>query len=297
MTTGSLEPLTVVSQGLRLIGERWPAAAERGVVILLPGGGQTRHSWDRSAALLQEAGWTVVTMDLRGHGESDWADDGDYSIPALAADLLATVDALDCERPPVLVGASMGGLTAMSAAGTRPGCCTALVLVDVAPRIESAGRERIRAFMGERPEGFASLEEAAAAVAAYREGPPRPPNLESLRKNLRRGPDGRWRWHWDPQLLLQTHDSDDPRHPERVRLTEAATAVEVPVLLVRGVLSDILSTAGLEEARRLFPQAVVAEVSQAGHMVAGDDNETFLEAITRFLDGLDADSAHPESGS
>lgn len=285
------ERISVAANGLLLAGERWRATGpERGTLVLLHGGGQTRHSWDLSAADLQREGWTAVTMDLRGHGESDWDPAGDYSIESVAEDAVATCrqlgDGEDPERRPVLVGASMGGMAALLAADRDPACCRALVLVDIALRVEPAGRDRIRAFMAQKPEGFESLEEAAAAVVAYNPERPRAVNLDGLAKNLRRTDDGRWRWHWDPKLLEQDHDSEDPMHPSRVRLREAAMGLTMPVLLVRGLRSDVVSEEGLAEARRLLPAASVAEVSDAGHMIAGDDNATFLEAIREFLGPL-----------
>ncbi|MGE0066514.1 MAG: alpha/beta fold hydrolase [Solirubrobacterales bacterium] len=289
-TTEGPKRLTVESSGLRLAGDRWRASGpERGTLLLLHGGGQTRHSWDRSAAELQRTGWTSVTMDLRGHGESEWDPAGDYSVDTIAVDTLATCRALgagpDQDGRPVLVGASMGGMAALLATRLDPECCRALVLVDIALRVEPEGRDRVRAFMAQKPEGFSSLEEAAAAVADYT-GRERPADLSGLAKNLRRTEEGRWRWHWDPRLLDQAHDSEDPMHPIRVRMREAATMLSVPVLLVRGLRSDVVSEESLEEARRLLPTAAVARVSEAGHMVSGDDNASFLDAIRDFLGSL-----------
>jgi pimeloyl-ACP methyl ester carboxylesterase len=288
--TEAPQRLTVESAGLRLAAERWPArGSERGALLLLHGGGQTRHSWDRSAAAFARHGWSTVTMDLRGHGESDWDPGGDYSVQTIAEDTIATCRALgadgDPARRPVLVGASMGGMVALLATGRAPDCCRALVLVDIALRIEPEGRDRVRSFMAQKPEGFESLEEAADAVALYTQRP-RAVNLDGLARNLRRTAEGRWRWHWDPRLLDQTHDSEDPMHPIRVQLREAAAALRVPVLLVRGLRSDVVSEEGLEEARQLLPAASVARVSEAGHMIAGDDNDAFLVAIRDFLESL-----------
>lgn len=278
------------SQGLELAADRWaPEGESRGTVLLLHGGGQTRHSWDRSARDLRGLGWTVVTMDLRGHGESDWDPDGRYAIEFMADDIVAVSAELEAAGPngrPVIVGASMGGLASLIAVGRDPECSRALVLVDIALRVEPAGSQRVRGFMQERPEGFESLEEAAEAVAAYNPTRTRPVRPEGLRKNLRLTEEGRWRWHWDPQILDQSHDSEDREHPARVKIRAAAEAVVVPTLLIRGMQSDVVSDEGLEEARSILPGANVAEVSDAGHMIAGDDNGTFLEAIEDFLETL-----------
>jgi pimeloyl-ACP methyl ester carboxylesterase len=293
MSTGAtITPrrISFASHGLTLAADRWdPPGASKGTVLLLHGGGQTRHSWDRTAADLAGLGWTVFTKDLRGHGESDWDPDGQYSIETMADDILvasAEIAGGDSLLRPVLVGASMGGLASLLAAGKDPECCRALVLVDIALRVEPEGSRRVRSFMQQKPEGFESLEEAAEAVAAYNPERSRPVRLDGLRKNLRRAEDGRWHWHWDPLILGQSHDSEDREHPIRVKLREAAGRITVPALLVRGLQSDVVSDESLEEARSILPNATVVEVSDAGHMVAGDDNETFLEAIRSFLEGL-----------
>lgn len=276
--------------GVRLAADRWPAVgAERGTVLLLHGGGQTRHSWDAAAADLAKLGWTAVTLDLRGHGESEWDPERRYSIDVQGADFVAVAAAIEREGGgrPVLIGASMGGLASLMAVGEAPERFRGLVLVDIALRTEPEGVARIRAFMTEKPEGYESLEEAAAAVAAYNPARSRPVRPEGLRKNMRMTEAGRWRWHWDPEILNQEHDSTDPQHPLRRQLREGAERARLPTLLVRGLRSDVVSAEGIEEAKALLPNASVAEVSDAAHMIAGDDNSTFLEAIGEFLEGLE----------
>lgn len=275
--------------GVRLAADHWRAEPELGTVLLLHGGGQTRHSWDGAAADLQRLGWSAITLDLRGHGESEWSPDRRYSIDDQGADFVAVAAEVEREGGggPVLVGASMGGLASLMAVSREPGRFRGLVLVDIALRTEPEGVARIRAFMTDRPEGYESLEEAAAAVAAYNPGRSRPVRPEGLRKNMRLTEAGRWRWHWDPEILKQEHDSTDPRHPLRVQLREGAERATMPTLLVRGLRSDVVSAEGIEEAKALLPNASVAEVTDAGHMIAGDDNSTFLEAIADFLAGLE----------
>lgn len=250
-------------------------------VVLLHGGGQTRHAWGGTAAALAAAGWYALALDMRGHGDSDWAPDGDYSIPAFAADLRAVARRL--ERPPVVVGASLGGLAALLAEGEPPGdVASAIVLVDVAPRMEAAGVDRIIAFMTGYPEGFATLDEAADAVAAYQPHRPRPRDTDGLRKNLRAGADGRWRWHWDARMMR----GDRPPNAlsSATRLEAAARALRVPTLLVRGRMSDVLSEEGARAFLALVPHARYADVSGAGHMVAGDRNDPFTAAVCDFLE-------------
>jgi pimeloyl-ACP methyl ester carboxylesterase len=276
-----MTPETIKLHGVAgtIVGDRWTAAGDRGTVLLLHGGGQTRHSWARSGPRFAEAGWTTVSLDARGHGDSDWAPSGDYSMDGLVGDLRRVVAQLGAS--PVLIGASMGGLTSLLAEGEHPGSARALVLVDVAPRLESAGTDHILTFMSSAPDGFASLEEVAEAIAAYNPHRKRPTRLDGLRKNVRQGDDGRWRWHWDPAFLRVR---DEPtRQTAYERLRSAAEQVTVPTLLVRGASSDVVSSEGAAELQQLVPHAQIREV-QAGHMVAGDDNDVFATEVVEFLD-------------
>lgn len=261
-----------------VVADRWDGDGDRGTILLLHGGGQTRHSWHRSGPRFAGAGWTTYALDARGHGESDWDPAGSYSMDSLVDDLVAVVEQLGVT--PVLIGASMGGLTSLVAEGEHPGLAAGLVLVDIATRSEPAGVERILAFMGSAPDGFASLEEVADAVAAYNPHRPRPSDLDGLRRNVRQGGDGRWRWHWDPAFL---DGGDEPRRlTTESRLEAAASAITVPTLLVRGQSSDVVTAEGAAELQRLIPHAVVRE-ARAGHMVAGDDNDVFAAQVVDFL--------------
>lgn len=252
-------------------------------VLLFHGGGQTRHSWLGAAQFLAANGWRAITVDLRGHGDSDWDPAGDYRIDAFAADVRAVVDQLDA--PPVLVGASLGGLASLVAAGEAPRVAhRALVLVDIAVDIEGDGVSRIVSFMRGARDGFASLEDAADAIAAYRGGV-RPSDLGGLEKNLRRTDDGRWRWHWDPQFLDGELTPRSSRPPGR--LEAAAQRLDRPCLLVRGRQSDLLSEEGARRFRHLVPGCHVVDVRGAGHMVVGDRNDAFVAALLSFLDQLD----------
>jgi pimeloyl-ACP methyl ester carboxylesterase len=252
-------------------------------VVLLHGGGQTRHSWGNTAARLAGSGWYTLTVDLRGHGESGWSPDHLYSLNQFADDVARVVDHLG--RPPVLVGASLGGNAALAALGHSPELAAALVLVDVSPFLQPAGTDRIRDFMTARPEGFASLAEAAEAVAAYQPHRPRPPRLDGLRKNLREV-NGRWMWHWDPAFLLAIEDQVVQRNRmiDPVRLGAAATSLRIPTLLVRGGESDVLSVDDAARFLALVPHAEFATVVNAHHMVAGDDNAVFDDVLDDFLE-------------
>ncbi|OAA27689.1 putative hydrolase or acyltransferase of alpha/beta superfamily [Frankia sp. EI5c] len=299
----SRERVSFEGIGVQIAGDRWEPAtgSARGTALLLHGGGQTRHSWQRTGERLARLGWEAIAVDARGHGDSEWAPDGDYSHRTMAADLRAIVGQLG--RRPVLVGASMGGMAALIAQGADPGLGRALVLVDITPRVEQAGTEKIFAFMSSAPDGFASLEEASAAISAYNPHRKRPASLEGLKKNLRHR-DGRWFWHWDPAFMT-VRDEADRLLAEQAAMREqiggsavpvvrpeplyaAAREIRVPTLLVRGRQSDIVSEEGAAELLQLIPHAEYVDVTGAGHMVAGDDNDVFAEHLGEFLGRLPA---------
>lgn len=267
--------------GIRLAADTF-GDPESPAAILLHGGGQTRHSWAGTAMHLAKAGWYAASVDLRGHGQSDWDPTGNYHHTGFRDDVIALARAFD--TPPVLIGASLGGISALLAvheAGND--LARALVLVDIGTRMEVDGANRIIDFMKGGEDGFASLEEVADAVAAYNPHRPRPKDVSGLAKNLRLGEDGRYRWHWDPDFLKV-----DPRGSEgfvsSTLLDEAAASLTLPTLLVRGKQSDLLSEEGAKTFLAQVPHAAFADVSGAGHMVAGDRNDIFSEAVLRFLD-------------
>ncbi|MGW5974776.1 alpha/beta fold hydrolase [Streptomyces sp. NPDC055186] len=277
-------PLVLRGTAGRIVADvREPAApgTGRGTVVLLHGGGQTRHSWSRAAETLAGDGWTAVTYDARGHGDSDWAGDGDYSIARYADDLERVLDQVGGGRPACLAGASLGGMTALMAEARRPGLTERLVLVDITPRPHPDGVARIRKFMTAHLDGFESLEEVAEAVAAYNPGRRRA-NPEGLHRNVRRGADGRWRWHWDPAILKRGDGPNPLVLPEDA--VAAAKSVTVPTLLVAGGASDVVREDEVGEFLTVMPTARAVTLDGAGHMVVGDRNDAFVEAIGAFLD-------------
>ncbi|MBY8859585.1 alpha/beta hydrolase [Nocardia sp. CA2R105] len=264
--------------GITLAGESW--GPDNGpLAVFLHGGGQTRHSWKDSGAALAKVGLQALLLDARGHGESDWAPDGDYSRESMTADLLGILAELD--RPAIVVGASMGGLTALLATN-RPGSerIAGLVMVDVVPRPEHEGVERVLNFLGGHQDGFASLDEAADAVAEYLPHRTRPRSSDGLRRNLRLREDGRWYWHWDPAMMSGKVE-DIEAHT--VALEEAARRLDIPVLLVRGRLSDVVSEQGVADFRTLVPQLEYVEISAAAHTAASDVNDEFSDAVVDFV--------------
>lgn len=247
-------------------------------VILMHGGGQTRRSWGTAVTALIARGYYVVSVDLRGHGASGWPEDADYSLNAFVFDLCALMKALP--RPAVVVGASLGGVIGLLAVGEQRSAAAALVLVDIAPDMDRQGAANITGFMKAFPNGFATLEEAAAAVAAYLPHRPRPKESSGLRRNLRVGADGRFYWHWDPRL---TEHRSVPMAEIAARMNEATQHVTVPTLLVRGEHSELISEAAIATFRGLLPGAEYVDVKGARHMVAGDENSLFNQAVLDFL--------------
>ncbi|MEO6653727.1 MAG: alpha/beta hydrolase [Ilumatobacteraceae bacterium] len=252
-------------------------------VVLLHGGGQTRHAWGKAAAAFASAGRFAISIDLRGHGHSDWSPDGVYGMTQFGGDVQALASSLG--RPPALVGASLGGLASLVAVGeSDTPLASALVLVDVAPRIETAGRVKIQTFMRSGMRGFDTLEDAADSIAAFIPHRPRPTDLSGLEKNLRHRGDGRWYWHWDPRWLGNNEGVDGQDglvHHDR--MCAAARRVTIPTMLVRGRMSDIVSDDSVRELQELIPHAEVVDVAGAGHMVAGDKNDAFNAAVIEFV--------------
>lgn len=273
------------ADGLPLAIER-RGAPDAPAVLFAHGFGQTRQAWTRSARSLAAAGFHTLAGDMRGHGESGRLPNGDYHLEQFLDDLLLSARALDA--PPVLVGASMGGLLGLALAGeVSPPPFRALVLVDITPRWESAGVARMLGFMRAHPHGFADYDEAIAAIAAYLPHRTRQKRQHELEPLLRRGDDGRLRWHWDPALLETVAHEGERYQP---RLLEAARKIEVPVLLVSGGRSDVVSRETIAEFMRLLPHARHVEIPQASHMLAGDANDAFSDAIREFIHSL------PEGG-
>jgi pimeloyl-ACP methyl ester carboxylesterase len=260
-------------------------------VLLLHGGGQTRHAWRKTAEDIARAGRTAYALDQRGHGDSDWLESGAYTFHDYAADVRAVAQTLATRNgvKPLVIGASLGGITALLAQGDaqargEPPLFSALVLVDITPSVDLSGVTKVQDFMREHArEGFASIAEAADVVANYLPHRPRPRSHEGLKKNLRLRPDGRWRWHWDPRFLEGRHRVDDGRMAVEAELKKAATGLKIPALLVRGASSELVQESHANEFLALTPHAEYTDVSGARHMVAGDRNDQFSAAILAFV--------------
>ncbi len=291
-----IQPSTAMftgAAGNRLVADVFGDAGQP--VLLLHGGGQTRHAWGRTAEHLARAGALAYALDQRGHGDSEWVADGHYGFTDFGADAAAVARTLAerTGRRPVVIGASLGGVASLLADGTseRLGqgpLFAAIVLVDITPRVDQSGVAKIQGFMRERAaEGFATIADAADAVAAYLPHRKRPRSHDGLRKNLRLNPDGRWRWHWDPRVLQGERSFAQDHRILEAALIEAARAITIPALLVRGGSSELVQEAHAREFLELVPHADYIDVAEARHMVAGDSNDRFSDAVLDFVGKLE----------
>ncbi len=277
------------TDGIRLTADEWgdPSGPP---VVMCHGAGQNRHAWKNTAETLADLGWFVTTVDARGHGDSDWSSEALYDSEDNGRDIVALLQRF--KEPPAIVGASMGGMAALAAQRTADRqLYRAVILVDITPDFDMEGAQRVIAFMSGNPEGFADLDEAADAIAAYNPHRPRPSEPSGLTRVLRQRSDGRWIWRWDPSYVSSKpgFDSDDPEtmaaHMERTRriMSEGAQAVTAPMLLVRGGQSDLVTPEAAQSFLELVPEAEFVDVAGTGHMVAGDDNDAFTDAVSEFL--------------
>ena len=262
-------------------------------VLFAHGFGQTRGAWLRTGMALAAEGYAGLSYDARGHGESERnAPDTPYTGEQFTDDLI--ILAGEQPQPPVLVGASMGGLFGMLAEARWPGLFRAMVLVDITPRWEQAGLQRILAFMTAFPDGFESLEHASDVIAAYQPQRRKRKSPEELQELLRDSGDGRWRWHWDARLIDDLV-RDSARHQDDI--ANAARTLGCPVLLISGGQSDLVSAHTVEEFQSLVPHARHVHLPHATHMLAGDDNDTFTRTVLQYLAELPAASTTPTNVS
>ena len=276
--------------GNRLEGSLFAGDSGSRVALLLHGGGQTRHSWQGTASRLADRGLTAITVDARGHGTSDWIEDKAYTFHHYARDVVAVSRAITDQygSRPICIGASLGGISAMMAQSlSKQDLLDSLVLVDITPRMDLNGVAKIQGFMSAKMhDGFDTVQDAADAIAAYLPHRKKPKSLDGLRKNLRQMADGRWRWHWDPAFIegAMSINTVDDRFQQN--LLDAAAQLRIPTLLVRGARSELVSEEHAREFLDLAPHAQYVDVSDAGHMVAGDKNDVFSDAVLGFLDDI-----------
>ena len=250
------------------------------LVVLLHGGGQTRHAWGGTAKKLSEEGFYAVAIDLRGHGDSDWSEEGDYTIESHKDDLLSIIESVG--KPASLIGASLGGMISLSAAGDDifKELCTSLIMVDIGIYPNEEGSNQILSFMDSGSKGFSSLEEASDAISSFLPHREKPTDLSGLNKNLRLKSDGRYYWHWDPRFIQSRSDN---RSEYRQRQKDYAESVQVPTLLIRGALSNVVTQEEVDDFLKTITHAEFIEIDKAAHMIAGDRNDIFANAAIDFL--------------
>ena len=269
--------------GLKIAADVWGSDNKK-LVILLHGGGQTRHAWGETGKKLAEAGYHSVALDLRGHGDSEWHSDGDYTIKAYKEDLVSIIKELN--KPASLIGASLGGMASLLLAGdeVNANLCTALIMVDIGIYPDPAGSDRIVSFMLSGEAGFESLEDVAKSISDYLPHRQKPKDLQGLKKNLRLKEDGKYYWHWDPRFIRRRPGSRDKGYFD-LQL-KAAQKVVVPTLLMRGALSDVVTMEDVEYFLSVIGHAKFVEIEKAAHMIAGDRNDVFAEEAIKFLRSL-----------
>ncbi len=288
------------ADGNLLAGSHYAGDGKGQLALLMHGGGQTRHSWKHTAARLAAHGLTAITIDARGHGASEWLADKSYTFEHYARDMIVLGREIRKEYgvKPVCVGASLGGISAMMAHSMADqDLLEALVLVDITPRMDLNGVAKIQNFMAAKMhDGFDTVEDVADAIAVYLPHRKKPRSLDGLRKNLRQCEDGRWRWHWDPAFIDGPMNINTAAVDIQTKLLDAARDLNIPTMLVRGAQSELVSEEYAREFLSLVPHARYVDVSEAGHMVAGDKNDIFSEAVSGFLLDLKAEHDRTVAG-
>lgn len=251
-------------------------------LLLIHGGNQSAHSWD-----LVNLHWAdryhIFAYDQRGHGDSEWARDADYSVPTLTQDALAFIRQLGLERP-IIIGHSLGGLVTLTLTLQQPSLPRALVIVDTGPEIAQQGAQTVRNFMVANAE-FESVEEFVERVRAYDPFRSREHIERTVRYNLLRRADGKYVAKSDRLL----HDADYMRRVpigEHSLTLEAVLAIPCPVLVLRGEQSPVLEPAAAERFAAALPQGRLVTVANCGHNVHTQNTPGFLEAAEPFLAAL-----------
>jgi len=266
--------------GLSIAASSWGSESDP-LVILMHGGGQTRHAWGNTGEVLGLSGFHVLAIDLRGHGDSDWHPDGDYSIDAYKSDLVSILNQLG--KSASIVGASLGGMVAFSLAGDLDNgeLVNALVMVDIGLYPNEKGSDQIINFMQSGNKGFASLEEASEAISGYLPHRKKPKDNNGLEKNLRLKEDGRYYWHWDPKFIKGRTIKKEI--DQKAINKKVAKNINVPTLLIRGALSNVVTQDEVDDFLLALPHAEFEEIEKASHMIAGDRNDIFAASAIDFL--------------
>ncbi len=254
-------------------------------VLMLHGFAQTCHSWDFAALSLCDR-LRIIALDQRGHGDSQWAPDGDYSPEAHQRDLHAFVQALELGDL-ILMGLSMGGRSSFTYAAVHPERIKALVIVDAAPLHQRSGSDAVRRFVQAGDE-LDSIDEFVGRAHRYNPNPRRTPEQikGSLLHNLMQLPNGKWTWKYDKALRAPgRRPSPDPGLTRR--LWGYMEKIKCPTLVIRGSESNVVSQDTAEEMCSRLSQGQLAVVEGAGHLVPGHNPSGFNRAVAQFLDGLE----------
>ena len=252
-------------------------------MLLLHGFAQTCHSWDFVALSFCDR-FHVMALDQRGHGDSDWSPDGDYSPEAHQRDLHAIVEALGLNDF-VLMGLSMGGRNSFTYAANSGDKVRALVIVDAAPENLQGGGENIRRFVQQEDE-LDSVDDFVERVQRFNPRRPVEQIRGSILHNLKQLPSGRWSWKYDKRLRAPGRRMGaDPE--AAVRLWGYVESLQCPTLVVRGGASDVVALETADAMRGRIPNGKLATVENAGHLVMGDNPAGFQRAVAEFLAELD----------
>jgi esterase len=267
----------VTVNGLRFRYLDWGSAGKP-VILFLHGGALTAHTWDLCCLALRDD-YHCLALDQRGHGDTDWAPNADYSIAAQRDDIKGFAEAMGLDRF-VLVGMSLGAINSLAYAIEHSATLSALVLIDAGPNVRRSGSRRIRDFVngGTEPE---TLESIIARALAF--NPRRDPLIlrRSLMHNLRRKDDGSWVWKYD-RRRFQAMGGD--RHAEERRsLVDGLSNVDCPTLVVRGGESDVFHDEDAERLAASLPKGRWVRIPRAGHTVQGDNPKDLVAALREFL--------------
>ena len=271
----------ITANGLRFHYQDWGDQSNP-PLLLLHGFAQTCHSWDFVALSLCDR-FHVMALDQRGHGDSDWAPDGDYSPETQQKDIHAIVEALDLKGL-VLMGLSMGGRNSFTYAANHSERIKALVIVDAAPQNMVGGTDNIRRFVQQMDE-LGSVDEFVERIQKFNPRRAVEQIRGSILHNLKQLPSGKWTWKYDK--LLRSPDrrlGSDPQMTER--LWGYVESLKCPTLVVRGGASDVVALDTAEAMQKRIPNGTMATVENAGHLVMGDNPMGFQRAVTEFLAGL-----------
>ena len=273
--TSQPETLRLQGDGLTIVADSWGEPGSP-AILFAHGGGQSRSAWGATARTMAEAGYHAVSLDLRGHGSSDWSPEGDYSFDSYVRDFAAIIPQLGGRA--ALVGASLGGRASLLMATTHPDRIAAVVLADVTPRIDEDVADDMRDFFHASVAGFDSLEAAAATLSALA-AHGRPPRPERLRGNMREE-DGRFFWRWDPRFV----EDRFVKGPNQLALLErSAAALRTPTLMIRAGDSTVVRPEHVAHFLSIAPHVETRVAPGIGHMLTGDANDAYAPLVLEFL--------------